>query len=143
MAAAYGARVFEKHFTLDHNLPGPDHWFSADPVELKEWTGGIRTACVMLGNPVLKPTKTEEEQRNVMHRSITAAADIKAGDVLTSKNLTLLRPGDGIGAIHWEGMMGKKAKRDIHKGAKITWEDVDDEAGVSEKFYRTDRYTGK
>ncbi len=126
LAIAYGAKVFEKHFTLDHNLPGPDHWFSADPVELKEWVEAIRTAHVMLGNAVLKPTKAEEEQRNVMHRSITAAVEIKAGDVLTSENLTLLRPGDGIGAIHWEAVMGKKAKRDISSGVKLTWEDFDD-----------------
>ena len=135
IATAYGAKVFEKHFTLDHNLPGPDHWFSADPVELKEWVDGIRTAYVMLGNPALKPTKTEEEQRKVMHRSITAATEIKAGEVLTSENLVLLRPGDGIGAIHWEAIMGKRAKHDISSGSKLTWEDIDDETGVSEKLY--------
>lgn len=126
IAVAYGARVFEKHFTLDHNLPGPDHWFSADPVELKEWTDGIRTAYVMLGNPILKPTKTEEKQRDVMHRSIITAGEIKAGDALTEENLILLRPGDGIGAVHWKEIIGKKAKRDISGGAKLTWEDIDD-----------------
>ena len=126
VAAAYGAKVFEKHFTLDHNLPGPDHWFSADPAELKEWAEGIRTAHVMLGSPKLRPTKTEEKQRAVMHRSITAAGDIKAGEVLTSENLELLRPGDGIGAVYWEGIIGKKAGRDIAGGTKLTWEDIDD-----------------
>lgn len=126
IATAYGARVFEKHFTLDHNLPGPDHWFSADPVELKEWVDGIRTAHVMLGNPELRPTKMEEKQRAVMHRSVTAAKEIKTGDVLTSENLSLLRPGGGIGAIHWKDIIGKKAKRDVSSGVKLTWEDIDD-----------------
>lgn len=126
VATAYGARVFEKHFTLDHNLSGPDHWFSADPVELKQWADGIRTAHIMLGDSELKPTEAEEKQRFVMHRSITAAAEIKAGDILTSENLILLRPGDGIGAIHWEKFFRRKAKRDISKGEKLTWEDVDD-----------------
>lgn len=124
-AAAYGAKVFEKHFTLDHNLPGPDHWFSADPAELKEWVDGIRMAHVMLGSPELRPTKTEEQQRAVMHRSVMAAKEIKTGDVLTSENLVLLRPGDGIGAIHWKDIIGKMAKRDISSGAKLTWEDID------------------
>lgn len=125
MAVAYGAKVFEKHFTLDHNLPGPDHWFSAEPAELKEWADGIRTAHVMLGSPELRPTRTEEKQRVVMHRSIMAARAIKAGEVLTSENLALLRPGDGIGAVHWEDIIGKKAGRDITRGAKLTWEDID------------------
>lgn len=126
VATAYGAKIFEKHFTLDHNLSGPDHWFSADPAELKEWIDGIRTAYVMLGNPELIPTKTEEKQRAVMHRSITAVGEIKAGEVMTSENLVLLRPGDGIGAVHWKEVIGKKAKRDISSGAKLTWEDIDD-----------------
>lgn len=125
VATAYGARVFEKHFTLDHNLPGPDHWFSANPVELKQWVDCIRTAYIMLGNSELKPTETEEKQRSVMHRSITAISEIKAGDILTSENLILLRPGDGIGAIYWEEIIGRKVKRDILKGEKLTWEDVD------------------
>ena len=124
-AAALGAVVIEKHFTLDHNLPGPDHWFSADPAELKVWADGIRTAHVMLGSPILRPTKTEEKQRAVMHRSITAAKEIKAGEVLTGENLVLLRPGDGIGAIHWEDIIGKKTKRDIANGIKLTWEDIE------------------
>lgn len=126
VATAYGARVFEKHFTLDHNLPGPDHWFSANPAELKEWVDGIRTAYIMLGTSELEPTETEKKQRSVMHRSITAAAEIKAGDMFTSENLILLRPGDGIGAVHWDKMMGRKAKKDISRGVKLTWEDVND-----------------
>lgn len=126
VTTAYGARVFEKHFTLDHNLPGPDHWFSASPAELKEWVNRIRMAYIMLGDSELKPTKEEERQRSVMHRSITAAAEIKAGDILTSENLKLLRPGDGIGAIHWENVIGKRAKRDIASGIRLVWEDIDD-----------------
>lgn len=126
VATAYGAKVFEKHFTLDHNLPGPDHWFSADPEELKSWVDGIRVANEMLGNPELKPTEEEVRQRNVMHRSITAMTDIKAGDILTDKNIVLLRPGDGIGAIHWENVIGKRAGRNISCGTKLVWEDVND-----------------
>lgn len=124
IAFAYGARVFEKHFTLSHNLQGPDHWFSSDPTELKEWVNGIWTAYVMLGNPKLYPTEAEKKQRFVMHRSITAATEIKVGDIFTNENLKLLRPGNGIGALHWGEIMGKRAKRNILRGAKLTWEDI-------------------
>ncbi len=127
VAAACGARVFEKHFTLDHGLPGPDHWFSADPAELEEWGKEIRTACLMLGQPDLQPTETEQEQRLVMHRSITAACDIAAGEILNEKNLVLLRPGTGLGAINLKNILGRKAGRDIRAGVRLTWEDIDDE----------------
>ena len=60
-----------------------------------------------------------------MHRSVTAAEEIRAGEVLTGRNLTLLRPGDGIGAAHWKDIIGKKAGRDIAGGAKLTWEDIE------------------
>lgn len=124
VAAALGAVVFEKHFTLDHNLPGPDHWFSADPGELKEWAEGIRTAVKMLGSGELKPTEAEKAQRKVMHRSVTAIADIEAGERLTEENLGLLRPGDGIGAMEWERIIGCKAKEEIKEGQRLKWEDI-------------------
>lgn len=124
IAAAYGARVFEKHFTLDHNLPGPDHWFSADPDELRLWVEGIRTAYIMLGNGELRPTRQEEGQRLIMHRSITAAVDIYEGEIFTESNLTLLRPGTGIGAMEWDQVIGKKAVKHIVKGTQLGWEDI-------------------
>lgn len=125
LATAYGAKVYEKHFTLDHNLPGPDHWFSADPVELKEWADAIRRAHVMLGSSELMPTDAEVKQRIVMHRSITAVRDIKAGEMLTDDNITLLRPGNGIGARYWKDIIGKRTKKDISSGIKLSWEDID------------------
>lgn len=127
MAVAYGARTFEKHFTLDHNLPGPDHWFSADPNELKEWVNGIRTAYTMLGYSELKPTRTEEGQRKVMHRSVTAIKDIAAGERLTEENIALLRPGNGIGALHWDEIVGRRSKTGIRKGSQIRWDEVANE----------------
>lgn len=138
VAAVLGAVVFEKHFTLDHNLPGPDHWFSADPGELKEWAEGIRTAIKMLGSGELKPTETEKAQRKVMHRSVTAIADIKAGERFTEENLGLLRPGDGIGPMEWERIIGCKAKGEIVKGRKLAWEDVDESGRISKIVYTAD-----
>lgn len=124
MAIAYGARIFEKHFTLDHNLPGPDHWFSADPIELREWVDSIRTAYTMLGSCELEPTEAERKQRDVMHRSMTAVKDIAAGERFSEENIALLRPGNGIGALHWDAIIGRHAKTEIKRGSQIRWDEV-------------------
>lgn len=125
VAAALSASVFEKHFTLNHNLPGPDHWFSAEPVELKEWVNGIRDAHIILGKPELVPTEIEKSQQITMRRSITAKFEIKKGEQFSDKNLMLLRPGTGIGAEQWDSVIGKNAKNDICKNSQLRWEDVD------------------
>lgn len=125
MALAYGARVFEKHFTLGHNLPGPDHWFSDDPDELKRWVDSIRLSYQMLGSSALKPTESEMEMRRLAHRSITALKDIPAGKVFDEDNLGMRRPGNGLPASDWDSILGKKAKRDIVYGQQISMEDVD------------------
>lgn len=124
LGVAYGARVFEKHFTLDHNLPGPDHWFSADPKELKAWTKEIRIAYQMLGDKTLKPTKQEEQMRHAMRRSITSIKEIKAGERFSDENLALLRPGNGIEPSEWENVIGKMAACDIENGKRIEWKEI-------------------
>ncbi|MBD5555774.1 MAG: N-acetylneuraminate synthase [Roseburia sp.] len=124
VATALGARVFEKHFTLDHELPGPDHWFSSEPNELKNWAKEIRDAYTVLGKPELEPTEIEKAQRKLARRSITTACDIKKGDKFSDSNLLLLRPGTGIGADQWEKIIGKSAKHDIKQNSQLKWEDV-------------------
>lgn len=124
IATALGARVFEKHFTLDHNLPGPDQWFSADPEELREWTDAIRTAYCMLGNSELKPTKREETMRKVARRSITSIKDISAGEIFSTDNLALLRPGNGMAPEEWINVIGKTSAHSINSGKQIKWEDI-------------------
>ncbi len=124
VATAYGARVFEKHFTLNHDLPGPDHWFSADPAELRQWAAEIRKAYVVLGSPVLEPTETEKAQRLAMRRSITTIKQIHPGDSLTEDNIDLLRPGNGLGADNWKQILGRTAAHELAKGIQITWDDI-------------------
>ncbi len=124
LAVAYGACVFEKHFTLGHDLPGPDHWFSAEPEELKAWADAIRIACQMLGDRNLKPTETEWEMRAAAHRSVTAIKDIKAGEILSNDNLALLRPGNGIRPADFGKVLGKMAAHDIKDGMQLKWEDI-------------------
>ena len=125
MAVALGAKIFEKHFTLDQNLPGPDHWFSETPESLKKWIDSIHEAHLMLGYSDLKPTEIEWNQRTEFHRSITTSEDIKKGDVFTEKNLCMRRPGIGLPASKWDIVMGKVALRDIAKNEQVKPEDVD------------------
>ena len=124
MAVAYGAKIFEKHFTLDHNLPGPDHWFSEEPEDLKKWVSDVRIAYQMLGSKDLQPTEKEMQIRNEYHRSITTSCDIEQGEVFTEQNLCMRRPGDGLSGSRWDDVIGKQAKHDIKANVQLTMEDI-------------------
>lgn len=124
MAVAYGAKIFEKHFTLDHNFLGPDHWFSEEPDGLKKWVSDIRTADRMLGDKKLEPTKQEAIGREEFHRSITTVCDIQEGEIFTEENLCMRRPGNGMPGRMWDSVIGKKAGRLIKKNSQLTLEDI-------------------
>lgn len=125
MAVAMGVVVFEKHFTLDHDLPGPDHWFSANPIELTNWVISIREAFILLGSPDISPTASEISMKLLARRSIHAIRDIKKGEKLTNSNLGLLRPGIGLPSYYLEKIIGLKAKINIRKNALIKMEDCE------------------
>ncbi len=122
-AVGLGACVFEKHFTLDHDLPGPDHWFSADPVELGDWIGAIRTAHTMLGSSLVRPTPAELEMRILARRSVVATREIQPGEVLTEVNTGLRRPGNGLSPSLYPEIIGKKATRPLENGTLLQWGD--------------------
>ena len=113
-AVALGATVIEKHFTLDRTLPGPDHKASLEPDELKAMVSAIRNIEKAVGGDGTKHV-SESERKNIAiaRKSIVAACDIKAGEVLTEGNLTVKRPGSGISPMCWEEVIGKKAKHDF------------------------------
>lgn len=113
-AVALGATVIEKHFTLDRTLPGPDHKASLEPDELKAMVSAIRNIEKAVGGDGTKHV-SESERKNIAiaRKSIVAACDIKAGEILTEGNLTVKRPGSGISPMRWEEVIGKKAKRDF------------------------------
>lgn len=125
MAVAMGARIFEKHFTLDHNMSGPDHWFSEEPMELKRWVDEIRKAYRMLGSDELQPTEKEIQMRKICHRSITASANIACGDTLSEENLCMRRPGTGLTGEYWEKIIGKNTTRFIKKGEQLCKGDIE------------------
>ncbi len=112
-AVALGAEVIEKHFTLDKTMPGPDHSCSLEPNELKAMVLAIRNVEKALGTGEKVPTASEARNINIARKSIVAARDIKAGEVFTSGNLDVKRPGNGISPIKWFSVLGKTAKRDF------------------------------
>ena len=95
LAVARGARLFEKHFTLSHDLPGPDHWFSEEPNGLAEWITTIHNANIILGDPFVRPTTAELANKREFQRVIVAATAIKAGEEFTQTNLTMSRVAGG------------------------------------------------
>ena len=126
LAVVFGARVLEKHFTLDNNLPGPDHWFSVNPSDLKKWNTSIQSAYKMLGTNEIKPTKNEEKMKILARRSIISLCDIKKNQIFTENNLGLRRPGDGLPPSVLESIFGKKAITDIPKFTKIRSNDYEE-----------------
>ena len=123
LAVAMGASFFEKHFTLDHNLPGPDHWFSEDPNGLSEWISFIRTAYTMMGSAIVRATKTEETMKQSARRSIVALREINLGEVFTIKNVGLKRPGNGLPPSFFDQILGSKATTKIYKGTRLQFGD--------------------
>jgi N,N'-diacetyllegionaminate synthase len=124
-AAALGACVIEKHFTLDKTLPGPDHRASLDPGELAEMVRSIRLVEKALGSGVKKPTPTEEENKKVMRRSLTARVAIPCGTVITADMIDIKRPGTSISPAELEKVIGRKASKSISQEEVLTWDKVD------------------
>ena len=121
-AAAMGAAIIEKHFTLDKNMEGPDHKASMEPQELKVMVTAIRNVELALGTGKKIPTKTESKNIDVSRKSIVAGRAIKKGEILTEENITVKRPGNGISPIKWFEVIGTKAVRDFQKDEFIVIE---------------------
>lgn len=120
MAVTKGALIFEKHFTLDNNMPGPDHWFSENSEGLKLWVKSINEAFHMLGSQEITPTLEEKEMRKLARRSITAIKDISIGEVLSHENIALRRPGNGLEPKHLSQVLGKKSLINLKKNTPIS-----------------------
>jgi len=118
-AAALGATVIEKHFTLDKNMDGPDHKASLEPYELKQMVDGIRKIEKALGNGIKQPSDSEKDNIGIVRKSIVASKTIRKGELLTDENLTTKRPGTGINPMKWDEVVGTCAQRDYEKDELI------------------------
>lgn len=124
-AVALGAKIIEKHFTLDRNLPGPDHIASLEPHELKEMVKSIRNIEQALsGSGVKIPSESETKNIAIARKSIHVTKDLSIGHILTENDITSLRPGDGISPMEWERVVGKQLTIDKKKFEKLQLTDI-------------------
>lgn len=118
-AVALGAKVIEKHFTLNRNMEGPDHRASLEPHELKSMIEGIRNVEKAMGSEVKVPSPSEVKNKNIARKSIVARRQISKGEVFTEYNLAVKRPGDGISPMKWFEVLGKVSIRDFEEDELI------------------------
>ncbi len=112
-AVALGATVIEKHFTLDNNLPGPDHKASLEPHQLKAMVDAIRHIECALGSGTKQVSESERKNMAIARKSIVAATEIKKGELFTPQNITVKRPGGGISPMQWDNIVGTYATKDF------------------------------
>src|SRR3989339_380979 len=119
-AAALGATVIEKHFTLDRAMPGPDHKASIEPAELKLLVKSVRNIEAALGSGIKKPTKSELRNIKAARKSIVAAVPVMKNELFTEQNIAVKRPGTGISPMLWHEILGKRANKNFGKDELIT-----------------------
>ena len=118
-AVALGATVIEKHFTLDKNMSGPDQKASIDISELRQLVKSIRNIESALGDGIKRVTVSEAKNKEIMRKSIVARRNISKGEILSEKNITTKRPGNGMSPMNWEKILGSVASRDYKEDEMI------------------------
>ena len=123
-AVVLGAKVIEKHITLDKEMEGPDHRASMMEKEFKNYVKGIRMAESLLGDGVKQPTQDEQVMRNVVRRSIVAKSSLKKGTILTEESFEYKRPATGLGPQYVQQLIGQELIRDIRQDEMILLSDI-------------------
>lgn len=114
-AVALGAKVIEKHFTLDRNMEGPDHRASLEPNELKLMVDSIRNIEEALsGSGIKEPSVSESKNKGVVRKSIVAVKSIKKGEEFSEENIGVKRPGTGISPMKWDEIIGQTSNKDFN-----------------------------
>ena len=124
VAIAFGAKIIEKHFTLDKNLPGPDHPASCTPEEFKNYSDSIRRAETMIGCSIKRCQPEEIEMSKVSRKSLHLSRDKNEGDKLNDDDFLMMRPGTGISFDKKEFLIGRILKRNLKKGHLIRFSDL-------------------
>lgn len=123
-AVTLGARIIEKHFTLDKDMVGPDHKASLEPDELKNMVDSIRNIELALGDGIKRVTNSESKNIKVVRKSIHIKNDLKSGSILSESDLIMKRPGDGISPFEMKYVIGREIKFNLNKDHKIDWSDL-------------------
>ena len=118
-AAAMGAKVIEKHFTIDKTLEGPDHKASLSLKELKTMVAAIRNIEKALGDGIKQPSRSEKKNIEIMRKSIVALTNIKKGEIFSENNIAVKRPANGINPMRWDKIIGKVSLRDYNEDELI------------------------
>lgn len=124
LAMGYGASVIEKHFTLDREMKGPDHYASLEPDELSQMVNNIRFAEKAIGNTHRLISESERNNKYSMRRSLHASRDIEAGEAISADDLLVVRPAEGIDPWEYDDVVGKSTTKKIAKHAPIRWDHV-------------------
>lgn len=124
LSISLGAKVIEKHFTLDKDLPGPDHRASSTPEEFKALVNSVRRAEKMLGSGAKRCQAEEMQMAQVSRKSLVLAQGIPAGEVITREHLTLKRPGTGLNSQYMKHFIGRKAAVALAAGKMLELSDV-------------------
>lgn len=120
-AVTLGACIIEKHFTLDHNLPGPDHWFSMTPYEFKQYVSDIREAEQRMGKRCIEPAEIEKTNRKDYRLSLIVSKDLLAGHTLKAGDFVIAKPGLGLPPKEAEKVIGRRLIQDVCKGTLLQW----------------------
>lgn len=118
-AAALGARILEKHFTLDKTMAGPDHRASLEPQDLAGMVKSVHRVCQALGDGRKRPTPSELPNRAIARKSIVVVQPIRQGEIFSTENLTTRRPGNGMSPMRWDDVVGTPAPRDYQTGEML------------------------
>ena len=124
LATAYllGAEVIEKHFTLDKTLPGNDHYHAGNPDDFKKAINNFKFIDEILGSPVKTVLECEQIPRREARRSLVLTRDMKAGEVITEKDIMPKRPGTGISPKYTDIVLGRKVLKDLEEDTILTWD---------------------
>ena len=124
-AVALGAKIIEKHFTLDRNLKGPDHKASLEPNELKEMVIAIRNIEMAIsGNGLKEVSLSEKKNIHIARKSIHLSKDLTSGSIINEQDIISLRPGDGICTMNWKDIIGKQINKDLKRFTKLSLKDL-------------------
>jgi len=122
-AVAMGAKIIEKHFTLDREMEGPDHKASLEPEELKRMVTAIRNIEAALGDGIKQPSFSEQKNIEKVRKSIFINKNLLQDHVLGIDDISIKRPGDGISPVYFRSILGKKLIKDLKQDHKLSWND--------------------